>query len=61
MWNYPGCQRVFFLLFAVKIERCHAPHDRGFAAQFSLQITGKKTSGTQGYAEYAHPRECGPV
>ena len=32
----------FSLLFVVKIERRHAPHDCGLAAQFSLQTTGKK-------------------
>ena len=50
----------FFLLFAAKIERpwrawrpvC-ARHDRGFAAQFSPQTTGKKPSGTQGIQ--SHP------
>ena len=49
---------VFFLLFAAKIEQGSrdrderfffpARHDSGFAAQFSPQTTGKKTSGTQG-------------
>ena len=47
----------FFLLFGAKIERRsrdrderekNAGHHRGFAAQFSLQTTGKKPSGTQG-------------
>ena len=49
--SYPGCQRVFSLLFGAKIERRSrdrdqrffpARHDRDFAAQFSPQTTGKK-------------------
>ena len=48
-WRPEG---FFFLLFPVKIERrsreCDERHNRGLAAQFALQTTVKKPSGTQG-------------